>query len=202
MHAKVLAAAVALSLPAFAAMAQAPGSPARGVPDTSSATGGRVVTQGGETVRAVTTPKDFIEQATSSDMFEIETGRMAADKGNHEAVRSYGQHMVTDHTRTSQQLLALAGRHGVAPAGTMEQRHITMAETLRALSGSAFDQQYIQGQVVAHREAVTLFEQAAQATSPDMAEIRAFAEQTLPALRQHLQMAEGLAGTGVPTAKQ
>ena len=202
MHAKRLAAAVvALSLPAFAAMAQSSG-PARGVPDTSSATGGRVVTQGGETVRAVSTARDFIEQAASSDMFEIETGRMAADKGNHEAVRSFGQHMVADHTQTSQQLLTLAGKHGVAPAGTMEQRHITMANTLRNLSGTAFDQQYIQGQVVAHREAVTLFEQAAQATAPDMADIRSFAAQTLPTLRQHLQMAEGLAGSGVPTARQ
>ncbi|HYH37934.1 MAG TPA: DUF4142 domain-containing protein [Azospirillum sp.] len=202
MHAKVFTAAVvALSLPAFAAMAQSSG-PARGVPDSTSATGGRVVTQGGEGVRAVTAPKDFIEQAASSDMFEIETGRMAASKGNHEAVRSFGQHMVSDHTQTTQQLMTLAARHGVAPAGTMEPRHVTMATNLRALSGPAFDQQYVQGQVLAHREAVTLFEQAAQSTSPDMADIRSFAAQTLPTLRQHLQMAEGLAGTGVPTARQ
>lgn len=202
MHAKALAVAVvALTIPAFSAMAQSSG-PAKGVPDTTSATGGRVVTQGGEGVRAVTTARDFIEQAASSDMLEIETGRLAADKGSSQAVRSFGQQMVTDHTQTSKQLLTLAGKHGVAPSGNMEPRHLEMANKLRNVSGSAFDAQYLQGQVVAHSEAVTLFEQASQATSPDMADIRSFATQTLPALRQHLQMAQSLAGTGVPTAKQ
>lgn len=204
MHAKALAAAaaLALALPAVTALAQQPGAPARGITESSSATGGRVATQGGEGVRAVTTARDFIEQAASSDMFEIETGRMAADKASNEAVRSFGQHMVNDHTQTTQQLTTIAAKHGVAPAGTMEQRHAQMANTLRNLSGSAFDAQYVQGQVMAHREAVALFEQAAQSTSSDMADIRAFATQTLPVLRQHLQMAEGLAGSGVPTARQ
>ena len=202
MHARTLAALIALTLPALPALAQTSGGPARGVPDTTSTTAGRVVTQGAEGVRSVSTPRDFIEQAASSDMLEIETGRMAADKSGNDAVRSYGQHMVSDHSQTTQQLTALAARHGVAPAGTMEPRHVQMIDALRPLSGSAFDQMYVAGQVQAHREAVELFESAAAATSPDMVEIRAFAVQTLPVLRQHLQMAQGLAGTGVPTAKQ
>ncbi|WP_448191981.1 DUF4142 domain-containing protein [Azospirillum sp. sgz301742] len=202
MYAKALAVAVvALTIPAVPVLAQSSG-PAKGVPDTSSATGGRVVTQGGEGVRGVTTARDFIEQAASSDMLEIETGRLAADKASSQAVRSFGQQMVTDHTQTSKQLLMLAGKHGVPPAGAMEPRHQEMANTLRNLSGPAFDRQYIQGQVTAHREAVALFEQASQASSPDMADIRSFATQTLPTLRQHLQMAQSLAGSGVPTAKQ
>lgn len=202
MHSKAFAAALmALTVPAYAAMAQSSG-PAKGVSESTSAAGGRVTTQGGETVRPVTGAREFVEQAASSGLLEVEAGRMAVDKANRDSVRAFGQHMVTDHTKANQQLMALASQHGIAPPSTLEPRHQTMADALRALSGRSFDNQYMQGQVTAHQEAVALFEQASTATGADMADFRAFAAQTLPILRQHLAEAQSIVGSGVPTANQ
>lgn len=63
-----------------------------------------------------------------------------------------------------------------------------MVQTLQSASGPGFDRDYIQMQVTAHRDAVNLFDQYAQ--NGDIQQLKQFAQQTLPALREHLQSVE------------
>src|SRR6201994_65282 len=54
------------------------------------------------------TPKteDFIREAATSDMLEIEAAKFAQDKGNPDE-KKFADQMITDHTRTSRELKGL-----------------------------------------------------------------------------------------------
>jgi putative membrane protein len=56
--------------------------------------------------------------------------------------------------------------------------------------GATFDQAYAASQVKTTQEAIEQLQQTAQTT--DVPELKAFAEETLPKLQSHLQMAKAL----------
>jgi putative membrane protein len=97
--------------------------------------------------------------------------------------------MVQDHTAANERLLRQAETTGDAPPMEMDQEHQAM---LQQLSGEEFDRQYMQGQVQDHQAAVQLFgSEANQPTGP----VDALAGELLPALQQHLRMAEEISNS-------
>lgn len=139
-----------------------------------------------------TTDATFINMAGTSGIEEMTFGQLAQTKASSAAVRRFAQQMVTDHTMVNQQLMALAQRKQMTPPSSMDMRHEQLLQQLQGMKGRAFDRAYIEGQVQDHQMAVQAFQTEAQSgTDP---EVRAFAQQYLPALQQHLQMAQTLAG--------
>ena len=55
---------------------------------------------------APSTP-DFVKKAAMSDIYEVEAGKIAGEKGQSEAVKQFGQHMVEAHTKTSEELKSI-----------------------------------------------------------------------------------------------
>jgi putative membrane protein len=49
---------------------------------------------------------DFVQKAATSDMYEEQAGKVAADKGRSDAVKKFGQQMVDAHTKTTEELTA------------------------------------------------------------------------------------------------
>jgi putative membrane protein len=99
--------------------------------------------------------------------------------------------MVTDHTKTSNELKSLAQNvPGIQLPTAMDADHRPKVDQLQAATGAAFDQQYRIMQIDGHRKAVALFD--GYARGGDNNEIKAWAQKTLPALRQHLQHAQAL----------
>ena len=47
------------------------------------------------------TTEDFVKTVAISDMFEIQAGQLAAEKAQNGDVKSFGQEMVDDHSKTS-----------------------------------------------------------------------------------------------------
>jgi putative membrane protein len=47
---------------------------------------------------------EFIRTATISDMYEVEAGKIAAEKGKSDAVKQFGQRMVEAHSQTTEEL--------------------------------------------------------------------------------------------------
>ncbi len=72
----------------------------------------------------------------------------------------------------------------------LDAAHQKLLDQLSGLAGAKFDAAYKSAQVKGHVQAVRLF--AAYAKSGDNPELKKFAEDTLPTLRDHLRMARAL----------
>lgn len=133
----------------------------------------------------------FVNNASSSNNFEIAAGTMAVTKGQDDDVKHYGEHMVTDHSAAGVEMKALADREGwIVPAATdLMAKHKQNLDILAAASSSDFDKKFAQIMVESHQEAVNLFETASKARGIPDADLRAFATGKLPTLRAHLQEA-------------
>lgn len=164
---------------------------------TASGTTGTSTTTASPGVLAAS-DREFFALAASSDALEVESGKLALDKSKDASLRKFAQNMIDGHSETSQQLMLVAGTVGASPPTAMAPPHSAQLDKLRSLSGTEFDREYAaQIGVAAHQEAVALFERAQREASN--ADVRAFAEKTLPDLRQHLQDGQALAkNIGVP----
>lgn len=133
----------------------------------------------------------FMKQAAQNGHVEVEASQLALTKATNADVKAFAQKMVDEHTKTGQQLNALASRKGVElPTGpSIVQK--TKMKLLDTADGASFDRRYAKSiGVEAHEETVKLFERAAKDARD--ADVKAFAAQTLPALREHLKMARAL----------
>ncbi|MGO4573293.1 DUF4142 domain-containing protein [Microvirga sp. 2TAF3] len=142
---------------------------------------------------------DFVNKAAVSNMFEIQSSQLAQQKSQNDRVRQFAQRMVQDHTAATDKLKSTAqGIQGVTVPASLDQPHEQMMQTLQNASGAGFDRAYVQMQVTAHRDAVNLFDQYAQ--NEDNPQLKQFAQQTLPTLREHLQSVEQIQ-TALPPAQ-
>lgn len=138
----------------------------------------------------VSTPQGFVEMQASSDMYEIEAGRLAEQMGQDQAVKDFGAQMVRDHTTSSNNLQTAASEAGVTVPTAMLPRHQQQLDALRN-AGTNFDSVYAQQQVQAHQEALNLLQTQAQTGTAEP--LKAFASQTAPIVEGHLEHAQELA---------
>lgn len=135
--------------------------------------------------------EDFVKEAAMSDMFEIQSSQLAEQKGDASA-KSFAQHMVTDHQKTTAELTAMvkAGTVKVQPPTALDSQMQSKLDKLKKESAKDFSHDYAEQQVSAHKDAVSLFERYSK--GGDNAQLKDWAAKTLPTLQQHLQMAQGL----------
>jgi len=135
--------------------------------------------------------QDFVTQAAQSDMFEIQSSKMALNSAD-PATKDFAQQMIADHTKTTAELKAAVGKgqaHATLPTD-MSSTQQGMMTKLKDLRGADFDKQYHSDQVTAHKDAVSLFQRYGK--GGDDAGLKQWAATTAPALERHLQMAQNL----------
>ncbi|HEY6813935.1 MAG TPA: DUF4142 domain-containing protein [Croceibacterium sp.] len=139
------------------------------------------------------TPQGFVTTAASSDMYEIEAGRLAQEMGSSQAVKDFGAMMVKDHTTSSDKLRSAvaSGGAGLATPPAMLPKHQQQLDALRS-AGADFDRVYTEQQVAAHREALALLQ--GEAATGTVASLKAFASTVMPVVQGHLDHVRGLAG--------
>ncbi len=177
------------------------------------------------------TPQQFVTDAASGGMKEVELSKIALQNSQNPEVRQFANRMIADHTAANEKLMRIAESKGLDLPGTnmfgpndpnWNNPAVTGAEPLKegyllttnlpiaayqdfrhlkSLSGQDFDQAYAGTMVMDHINTVIEFEAAARGLQDP--ELRQFAEQTLPTLRMHSQMAQKLAAsvTGPETAQ-
>ena len=134
---------------------------------------------------------DFANMVAISDMFEIESSKLTETKGKDAKIKSFAMRMVKDHTETSTELKSLAATMKHTLPTAMDSAHQKKLDGLKAeKDGDDFDEEYIDEQVTAHKNAVDLFERYSK--GGENAELKAFASKHLPHLREHLKMAQDL----------
>lgn len=133
----------------------------------------------------------FVMQAAEGGMTEVAKGKLATQKGAHEGVKQYGQKMVDDHTKAGEELKTIAGGKSITlPGDTLKAPMQATLAKLEKLEGAAFDRAYIEDQIRDHEKTIALFEREVK-TGKD-AELKAFAEKTLPTLKEHLTTVQDL----------
>ena len=129
------------------------------------------------------TDRQFIMEAASGGMMEVEAGRLAEHNASSQRVKTFGAMMVRDHSAANDQLRAIASARNVMLPDSMMPKHKDHLEKLRSAQGKAFDKQYMNMMVMDHNEDINKF-QVASNNAQDTA-IRGFANRTLPVLRMH-----------------
>lgn len=137
--------------------------------------------------------QQFAAQAGASDQFEIQSSQLALQKSRNPRVRAFAQHMIDDHTRTTQQLTGIASGKGLTLQPALDQQQQQMLTDLQGLNNSrAFDRAYLHDQVVGHQATAQAFQ--TEISNGQDAQIKDFAQQTLPIIQSHLKDAQRLGG--------
>jgi putative membrane protein len=132
----------------------------------------------------------FINTAATAGVEEVKFGQLAETKATTPAIRGFAAQMVKDHTAVNEKLTTLATRKQLTAPTSMDTMHESAYDTLKSSKGRAFNKLYMDGQVQDHRQVVQVFKDEAQnGTDPD---VKAFAQETLPTLEHHLQLAQRL----------
>ena len=117
--------------------------------------------------------EDFLKEAATSDMLEVDAAKIAQQKGNADE-KQFTQQMVTDDTKTSNEL------RGMVPADMKS----ALPTSLDGSSQKQLDKrrdiagQYDPMQVSAHKDAVSLFERYAKGGEDP--KLKDWAGKTLP----------------------
>lgn len=135
--------------------------------------------------------QDFITEAAISDMFEIQSSKLAQEKKDTKA-NDFASKMIADHTTSSDAIknMVQGGKVKADIPTSLDSKHQSMLDKLKGLNGDDFEKQYRSDQISGHKDTVDLYKRYAK--GGDNADLKAFAEKTLPIVEHHQQMAEDL----------
>ncbi len=145
--------------------------------------------------------QNFVQAAGASDAFEVQSSQLAGDKAHRAAIKQYASQMVSAHSQTTQQLMQIVQSKGMpAPTPQLNADQQQMLTSLQADSGAKFDRDYIRDQIMGHQAAVQAFQQ--EISGGQDADVKAFAQATLPTIQQHLMDAQKLSGMRMKTMRK
>lgn len=128
---------------------------------------------------------DFLTEAASGGMMEVELGKLAQEKAQNAQVKDFGAMMVKDHSAANDELKQLAMTKNVSlPDAPLPEQQDKINE-LKQKSATDFDKAYVDMMVSDHKEDIDAFQDAAD--NDKDADVKAFAAKTLPTLQKHLQ---------------
>ena len=127
----------------------------------------------------------FAVDAANGGMAEVALGKLAEGKAVNAKVKEFAAMMIADHTKANDELMALAQSKNITlPQAVSSDKQATM-DNLTKKSGSDFDKAYVDQMVDDHKKTISLFEDASKNAKD--ADLKAWADKTLPALRTHLE---------------
>src|SRR5437764_10392610 len=131
---------------------------------------------------------DFVNKAAQGGLAEVQLGQMVVQKAQNQAVKAFAQRMVDDHSKANDQLKQLASQKGITLPTDVDSSEKQFQEKLSSASGAKFDKMYMDHMLLDHQKDASAFQaEANTAADPDL---KNFAQQTLPTLQQHLQLAQ------------
>jgi putative membrane protein len=134
---------------------------------------------------------NFVKDAAQGGLMEVQLGKLAQEKAGNEKVKEFGKRMEQDHSKANDELKKIASDKGVQLSNELDKKHKGNVDKLTKLSGADFDKQYINAMVSDHKEDIKKFQR--EADKGKDADLKQFASQTLPTLKEHLQLAESTA---------
>lgn len=131
--------------------------------------------------------QSFMKTAAEGGVAEVDLATTAASKASNSQVKDLANAIKTDHESANAELKTLASQKQVTLPTSPNAAHKATADRLSKLSGAAFDKAYAAEMVKDHRADIAAFQKHEKDADPDVA---AWVAKTLPALQNHLKMAE------------
>lgn len=135
----------------------------------------------------------FVTQTSLGTPFQVDAGRVAEAKATTRAIRDYADLMVSSHITVNNALETILKTKAATPPPTLlKAAYATMVWTLQHEQGKTLDADYVRGQVNYQYANAALYKyEIANGTDADL---KAFAQQTLPKIEDHLERALKLQG--------
>ena len=130
---------------------------------------------------------EFLVSAAEVDLKEIELGKLAQKSANAD-VKALGAMMVAEHTKSSAELKTLAASKNISLPMALTDDGKDAYNKLNEKKASDFDKAYADKMVEGHKKTIEKFEEYVRDGKD--ADIKAWADKTLPVLRTHLQHSE------------
>ncbi|HEY8536614.1 MAG TPA: DUF4142 domain-containing protein [Vicinamibacterales bacterium] len=147
--------------------------------------------------------EQFVQQAASGNLAEIELGQLAATRAQNNEVRQFAQRMVQEHTKALDQLRSAVSEASITVPTELSSEHQQTRERLSELQGDEFDREYIDVMVDEHEKMADMLEArrnsagmqpgaASEANAQlggGLAPVNTWASQALPIVQEHLELA-------------
>ena len=138
----------------------------------------------------------FLKEAMEGNLAEVEMGKLAQKNGQSEGVRSFGQMLEKDHSSANTKAAEVAKSMSVSPPSEPNRKQKADYDRMSKLSGAKFDTEFARHMVADHNKDISEYDRAGKKSDA----AGAYAKETLPTLRKHLETAQSL--TGATTGKR
>ena len=130
----------------------------------------------------------YVPNAAMGDMYEIQAADIALQRSQNAQVKELATMLKTDHTAASNAMKAMLPQAApdLAPPTALDQRRQGLIDNLRSASADNFDRTWVDQQIAAHNEALTLHRGFSDQDSP----LAAHARSVVPKIEAHLRRAE------------
>lgn len=128
----------------------------------------------------------FTDAAAATDMFEIQSGRLAETMATSASLKTMAKMLVADHTKSSDMLKAAAKKSSpmVALPMTLPADLKAKLDALKAAKGADFDKLYMEQQMDGHKAALETLK--SYSAGGDQASLKEFATKSVPVVQGHL----------------
>jgi putative membrane protein len=133
---------------------------------------------------------NFVEKATLSNMFEIESAKLALERSKVQPIKDYAQAILDTHTASASELAPLSSAALVTQPTQLDSGFQSQLKQLQEASVEDFDDRYLDQQTEVHENTASLLKDFS-ANGKD-AQLQAFALKMLPIVEAHLTQAKAL----------
>ena len=131
----------------------------------------------------------------AANTVDIETGKLASERGQSKEVRDFGAMLVRDHSMVRQLGRDLAAKLKVTPTPPANDQaavdHAAAMKKLRGLSGVAFDRAFLQHEVAFHKAVIDAVNTTLMPAIQN-AEVKAMVAKVAPAFQGHMLAAQAM----------
>jgi len=136
--------------------------------------------------------QEFLDNAIHGDSSEVLLGQLAANSASRSDVKSFGQMLVDDHSKSRVEASGLVQQMGLVTTTAANSEAAEEWDTLKRLKGERFDKEFVRYMIDDHKKDIAAFRrEAASGRGP----AKDFAARSLPTLQKHLEAAEALGGS-------
>lgn len=134
----------------------------------------------------------YVPNAAEGDMYEIMAADIALERSQNAEVKALATMIKTDHTAASNTMKTLLPQAApdVALPTKLDERRQGMLDNLRSASAENFDRTWVDQQIAAHNEALTLHRGFSDNT--DAPQLAQHARAVTPKIEAHLRQAESI----------